>query len=436
MGTKTVARGGAGSLRLNIKNKLRRQATYLREKKARESAKREERFRRKKEEAKDERLREERRKRNVPMTIERKRKWDDDDLGEDEPGLGKAVDLERWKRSRIQRDAQDGGPGGDAAAAQDEADEEGQEQDRDSMLDSESEDDEGPAASSAEQKSGKAASQQQQQQQQQAPSEESAADAPKTATIDLAPAALVAKFPTLFAPSPAAPKTLVTTFLHATIHKDAWTLSTLFPNSIYVPRSAHRFAHDFSVREIARFAAGRGFTALALLKEDQKRPAALSVVHLPRGPTFHFSVTSWLPASKLPGHARHDEHYDPELILNGFRTPLGVLTAHLFRSLFPPQPQLQGRQVVTLHNQRDYIFVRRHRYVFRDKRPTEKSVTGADGKELKGVEDIRAGLQEIGPRFTLKLRRIDKGIGRAGSDGQVEWEWKGGMDKKRTTFQL
>lgn len=93
---------------------------------------------------------------------------------------------------------------------------------------------------------------------------------------------------------------------------------------------------------------------------------------------------------------------------------------------------------MTLHNQRDYIFLRRHRYVFRDKRATEKSVVGADGKELKGMEQVRAGLQELGPRATLKLRRIDKGIGRAGSEGEdaVQWEWKAKMEKERTRFNL
>lgn len=88
---------------------------------------------------------------------------------------------------------------------------------------------------------------------------------------------------------------------------------------------------------------------------------------------------------------------------------------------------------MTLHNQRDFIFLRRHRYVFRDKRETEKSIVGADGKPVKGVEGIRAGLQELGPRFTLKLRRVDKGIQR--SSGQ-EWEWKGKTDRVRTKFQL
>lgn len=77
--------------------------------------------------------------------------------------------------------------------------------------------------------------------------------------------------------------------------------------------------------------------------------------------------------------------------------------------------------------------MRRHRYVFRPKRETEKSVIGPDGKEVPGVEDIRTGLQELGPRFTMKLRRVDKGIQR--KSGQ-EWEWKVRMEKQRTKFQL
>jgi len=102
--------------------------------------------------------------------------------------------------------------------------------------------------------------------------------------------------------------------------------------------------------------------------------------------------------------------------------------------MFPPAPQFEGRQVVTLHNQRDYVFVRRHRYVFRDKRASEKSVTDATtGKAVQGVEDVKAGLQELGPRFTLKLRRVDKGVQRV--SGQ-EWVWKAGMEKVRTRFNL
>ncbi|KAK8915509.1 Ribosome production factor 1 [Metarhizium anisopliae] len=233
------------------------------------------------------------------------------------------------------------------------------------------------------------------------------------------------------------PKVLVTTSLNSTIHYEAQLLGTLFPNSTYIPRSSHRYGHKYSLREICKFATNRHYTTVLLVKEDLKKPTGLSVVHLPSGPTFHFSISNWIEGRKLPGHGNPTNHY-PELLLNNFKTPLGLLTAKLFQTLFPPRPEFQGRQVVTLHNQRDYIFVRRHRYVFREKRTTEKSIVGADGKEMKGVEGIRAGLQELGPRFTLKLRRVDKGIGRAGSEGEdaTQWEWKAKMEKDRKRFNL
>jgi ribosome production factor 1 len=42
------------------------------------------------------------------------------------------------------------------------------------------------------------------------------------------------------------------------------------------------------------------------------------------------------------------------------------------------------------------------------------------------------------PRYTLKLRRVDKGIGRAGSEGEdaLSWKWKAKMEKERTRFNL
>jgi ribosome production factor 1 len=255
----------------------------------------------------------------------------------------------------------------------------------------------------------------------------------RSTNLSLAPEALAAKFPTLFTEGPPpTPKILITTAINSNLHNEAEILTDLFPNSVYIRRTAHRYSHKFSIREISKFATNRNFTTVVVLQEDQKKPSGLTMVHLPVGPTFHFSISNWVEGKRLPGHGRATEHW-PELILNNFRTPLGLLTAHLFRALFPPQPEFEGRQVVTLHNQRDYIFVRRHRYVFREKRETEKAVVGADGKEMEGAEGIRTGLQELGPRFTLKLRRVDKGIQRA--SGQ-EWEWKGGMEKQRTLFQL
>ncbi|KAI2630928.1 Brix-domain-containing protein [Hypoxylon sp. NC1633] len=408
------------SLSKKTGNKLHRQSLYVRQKREREKDKRESRFRRKKEEDREPELRRERVARNQPATIDRKRVWDD----VDDDGLGASVDMEQLlKRRRLQQQEAE-----EILAAEGENDEDPEtDNEADSMLGS---DDDGDDESD-EEAAAKARAKQ-------VIRDDSLAPSTTSTNLDLTPESLVAKFPSLFSDDrPAEPQVLVTTTLNSTLHDQANLLCTLFPHSTYIPRSGHRYGYKYSAREICKFASNRGFSSVMILREDQKKPIGLDVIHLPAGPTFHFSISNWVEGKKLPGHGNPTNHY-PELLLNNFKTPLGVLTARLFQSLWPKTPELQGRQVVTLHNQRDYIFLRRHRYIFRDKRATEKSVVGADGKELKGVESIRAGLQELGPRATLKLRRIDKGIGRAGSEGEdaLQWEWKAKMEKKRTRFNL
>lgn len=427
MGSKPLRTSSTDTLSYKFRNKVDRQALYLKQKKSRESTKRDERLRRKREEDKNPQLREERRKRNIPSTLERKRTWDDA-IGDGEDGIGVSVDVERIKRLRedsVEKLADD-----ESLFEGIEDDNKDDATDEDSMLgNGSSDEDEAGSQGSTRRKRGPSHNKS-------PPRAPSPVASTVSTKLDFTPEALIAKFPSLFSSeSPPTPKVLITTSLNSTLHSQAQLLTSLFPNATYIPRSAHRYSHKFSVRDIAKFASNREYTVLMVVKEDQKQPTGLTITHLPKGPSFYFSISGWVEGKKLPGHGNPTEHV-PELILNNFQTPLGLLTAHLFRTLFPPQPELEGRQVVTLHNQRDYIFVRRHRYVFRDKRPTEKSVTSQDGKEIKGVEGIRAGLQELGPRFTLKLRRVDKGIGRAGSDGVVEWEWKGAMEKQRTKFQL
>lgn len=427
------------NLPFKIANKIKRQQVHLKRKKALESEKRAERFRRKKEEDKNPQLRGQRRSKNAPKTIDGKRTWDEVNSNE-ENVLGLAVDLERLsKRRKVEEEAHDDededvtdfepfddepgceimGETSEPSREQDEALDEEAEDDLDSMLqDSGSEEEEDSTT---------------RKQLEQSPPREPSPPASTTSTnLTLTPEALQSRFPSLFITPAPPPKILVTTSLHSTLHAQAHLLTDLFPNAVYIRRSAHSHAHKFSVREISKFASNRHYTHVAILMEDQKKPHGLDIVHLPNGPMFHFTLTNWIDGKKIPGHGNPTGHI-PELILNNFRTPLGLLTAHLFRTLFPPSPELVGRTVVTLHNQRDFIFLRRHRYIFRDKRETEKSIVGADGKPVKGVEDIRAGLQELGPRFTLKLRRVDRGIQRG--SGQ-EWEWKGKTDRVRTKFQL
>ena len=370
-------------------------------KKARESEKRDARMRRKREEDKNPELREERLANNKPATIDSKRVWDEP-VGDEEDALGWAIDVERLaKRRKVEHEDEEGNEEGTLAKlkkrdeAMDDDSEDNEEEDSnsdeaDSMLDdsqsdldSDDSDLDSDAASSKPSKSSK-----------RAPSPTATST---TTNFDLSPEFLKQKFPSIFNPSDEEPKILVTTSINSSLHKEADVLTSIFPNSTYIRRTKHAHAHKYSVREIASFAAARGYTALVILMQAQheKKPDGLDIVNLPNGPHFHFSVSNWVDGKKLPRHANDTGHY-PELILNHFKTPLGVLTAQLFKNLFPPFPELEGRQVLTLHNQRDYIFVRRHRYVFRDKRETEKPVLGTDGKPIPGAEDVKVGMQEIG----------------------------------------
>ncbi|KFX94373.1 hypothetical protein V490_04386 [Pseudogymnoascus sp. VKM F-3557] len=281
-------------------NKFKRQDLHVKQKKARDSLRRDERFKRKREEDKDPELRRERLARNVPMTIDKKRVWDE----EDGDGLNVSVDVEQLRRRRLE-----------AAEAGDAMDEDLPEQapedDVDSMLGSDEEMDDEEEDT------------QRQRDVSNAPSLAPSLAASTTSTnLDLTPESLALKFPTLFTDEPPpAPKVLLTTSLNSTLHNEAHLLCTLFPNSTYIPRSGHRYGHKFSVREIAKFASNREYTALVVVKEDAKKPTGLSIVHLPAGPTCHFSIANWVEGKKLPGHGNPTNHY-PELILNNFRTPL------------------------------------------------------------------------------------------------------------------
>ena len=413
MASKKLKLSSKAEIPFKAENRQRRQLLHIKRKRALDSKRRDERFRRRREEDKNPELREERLSKNVPQTLDRKRVWDEHS-SDDGKILGVAIDVEHSKRRKVNDEAASNAfhPGSET---EDHQEPDGSEREElDSMFDSSDEASSPPPIKKARTS-------------RQPISTPSGVSTTSVPSVE----ALFARFPTLFnLPTDHLPKTLVTTSLHSTLHQQAHLLTTLFPYSIYIPRSASSHSHNFSIREISLFATNRKFTSVIILEEDQKRPCGLTVVHLPTGPTFHFSMTNWIEGNKIRGYGRPTNHM-PELIMNNFRTPLGIITEKLFRTLFPAQPEVVGRQAVTLHNQRDYIFVRRHRYIFREKRETEKPLMGANGKEVEG--GVRAGLQELGPRFTLKLRRVDKGIQRA--SGQ-EWVWKGRREKIRTRFQM
>lgn len=178
-------------------------------------------------------------------------------------------------------------------------------------------------------------------------------------------------------------------------------LLSVFPGAEYRPRAK---AQGAGLGKICSWARSRRYGAILVIGESRKSPFSLTVISLPHGPTAFFRLTSISTGAEIYGKARPTPH-TPELILNNFTTVLGHRVGRVLQSLFPKIPQLEGRQAVTCHNQRDYIFFRRHRYMFKSSEKT--------------------ALQEIGPRFTLKLHSLKEGLPKGAGvwDGKYQGEW-------------
>lgn len=194
-----------------------------------------------------------------------------------------------------------------------------------------------------------------------------------------------------------------------------------------LPEATYYKRQGFPLKKIVQYASARGFTDLLVFNEARKAIDAALLVHLPDGPTAQFRLSNLVLGQDIKGHGRATTH-KPELVLNNFGTRLGRRVGRMWASLFSQDPAFRGRRVVTLHNQRDYIFFRHHRYMFEERQQREKGA-----KDKKAV--VRARLQELGPRFTLRLQSLQRGTFDSKA-GEFEWVHKPEMDTSRRRFHL
>lgn len=172
----------------------------------------------------------------------------------------------------------------------------------------------------------------------------------------------------------------------------------VIPNTFYYPRK------NYSFKEIVKYAKNRDFTDVMMFTEKGKVPQAMYLSHLPNGPTSYWRLTRLKLGAEMKGGATCNASHNPELILNNFTTRLGRRLGRHLAALFPQKPDFKGRRSITFHNQRDFVFFRHYRYVFRN-------------------EGEKCALQEIGPRFTLKLRYLQHGTFDA-KEGEYEFLWR------------
>ncbi|XP_005106741.1 ribosome production factor 1 [Aplysia californica] len=207
------------------------------------------------------------------------------------------------------------------------------------------------------------------------------------------------------------PKILITTSDRPTTRTNSFCkeLKKVIPNSFV------KYRRGLDLKKIIPQASEKEFTDLIVVNEDRGEPNGLVLCHLPEGPTAEFKLLNMKLTKEIKKVGEMTDH-TPEVNIHNFNTRLGVTIGRMLTCLFPRGPNYHGRRVVTFHNQRDYIFFRQHRYQFRNAE--------------------RVNLQELGPRFILKLRSLQKGTFDS-KFGMYEWVHKRHeMDTSRRKFHL
>ena len=183
----------------------------------------------------------------------------------------------------------------------------------------------------------------------------------------------------------------------------------------FIPNSYFYYRKKFDLGTIMKRAIEKGFTDIIVVTERLRKPYKLLLIHLPNGPTMEFKLFNVIYQDEIQGHGTSAGH-NPELMFRNFKTTLGFRVQRALNALFPKDEELKGRELITFQNQRDYIFFRYYRYIF--------------------TENFKsANLQELGPRFAMRLLYVQKGLFDP-DNGDYEWLYRDKMGVRRRKFYL
>ncbi|KAE8355049.1 anticodon-binding protein [Aspergillus coremiiformis] len=195
------------------------------------------------------------------------------------------------------------------------------------------------------------------------------------------------------------PRPIVTTSRNPSVRLGVFAkeIRLLLPTSIRLNRGG------LVLPDLVSSANAAALTDMILLHEHRGTPTAMTISHLPHGPTASFSLHNVVLRADIPNAARGtvSESY-PHLIFEGFKSKLGLRVVQILKHLFPPREAGKiGNRVVSFVNREDSIEVRHHVFV------------------KTGYKDVE--LAEVGPRMTMRLFEIRGGSLEKGSSGDIEW---------------
>lgn len=174
----------------------------------------------------------------------------------------------------------------------------------------------------------------------------------------------------------------------------------------------------FPLKKISAFACKKGYSSMIVIQEKAENPDSMFVISLPEGPTAYYKISGLRLGSEMKHSVPCNTEHRPEVMTTNFKTRLGLRVAKQLESIFPAVGDDLGRRTVVFHNQRDFIFFRHYRYVFRnvslvgeEDLEIEKDIFDPDRRDSEDEEPgapkpPSCSLREIGPRMTLRLRSL------------------------------
>jgi len=169
-------------------------------------------------------------------------------------------------------------------------------------------------------------------------------------------------------------------------------LRLIFPNSQRMNRG------KYEMKQLVHACRANDVTDFILVHEHRGVPDALTICHLPYGPTAYFTLADVVMRHDIPDIGTMSEQY-PHLVFHNMKTKLGERVTNILKYLFPV-PKEDSHRVVTFANHDDYIAFRHHMYK----------------KVNKQIE-----MTEIGPRFQMKLYEIKLGTLDSIKAADTEW---------------
>ncbi|ELT99436.1 hypothetical protein CAPTEDRAFT_19360 [Capitella teleta] len=194
------------------------------------------------------------------------------------------------------------------------------------------------------------------------------------------------------------PKLVVTTSRDPSskLKQFAKEIKLIFPNSQRINRG------KYEMNQLVQACRANDVTDLIILTEHRGNPDGMLISHLPYGPTAYFNLSNAVMRHDIPDIGTMSEAY-PHLVFHKFSSKLGARVRNILKYLFPV-PKEDSKRIITFANDDDYISFRHHTY----KRSETKEIV----------------LDEVGPRFEMKLFKIVLGTIEMADSADIEWVYK------------